>query len=272
VGEALCSRVDVAHRSQNCTESDEGFRVFDRKLDGIEQPYSVAQGRLGLAEPLCLHQRHAKMKQNGRMLHRVPIRRIAVQASLELADGILGSSHVDLCHPTGVRILVAGVGNILRGDDGFGVVAAHRLADEGVPEEVNVLDVGIGGIHMVQELLDPVEGLVVLDAVDLARPPGTVLVLRPEVVDVHGMTPQERHDHLADMHYATPERALMLARGLGVLPDSTWIVGCQPGDADRWGEILSPPVENAIGAALEEVRRIVNDLGVEWVGKRSHLD
>lgn len=163
-----------------------------------------------------------------------------------------------------MKVLVAGVGNLLRGDDGFGVVVAERLVEHGVPHGVRVLDVGIGGIHLVQELLDPVDALVVVDAVDLGRPPGTLLVIRPDVRDVTALPPARRRDELADMHYATPERAFMLARGLGVLPAATWVVGCQPADAERVGEGLSPVVAAAVDAAGAEVRRLVATLGVPW--------
>jgi hydrogenase maturation protease len=163
-----------------------------------------------------------------------------------------------------VKVLVAGVGNLLRGDDGFGVVVAERLASQGVPDGVRVLDVGIGGIHLVQELLDRVDALVVVDAVDLGRPAGTVLVVRPDVRDVAALPPAQRRDQLADMHYATPERAFMLAQALGVLPAATWVVGCQPVDAERLGEGLSPLVADAVEAAGVEVRRLVTELGVPW--------
>jgi hydrogenase maturation protease len=162
-----------------------------------------------------------------------------------------------------VKVLVAGVGNLLRGDDGFGVVVAHRLLEQGMPAGVRILDIGIGGIHLVQELLDPVDALVVVDAVDLGRPPGTVLVIRPDVRDVTALPLDRRRDELADMHYATPERAFMLARGLGVLP-ATWVIGCQPADAERVGEGLSPVVAAAVDAAGAEVRRLVTALGVPW--------
>ena len=149
---------------------------------------------------------------------------------------------------------MAGVGNVLRGDDGFGVAVAQRLAAEGVPAHVRVLDIGIGGIHLVQELLEPTDALIVVDAVDLGRPPGTVLVIRPDVREPSGP------DDLADVHYAKPERALMLASALRVLPAVTWLVGCQPADADSLGDGLSPEVERAIEPALVEVRSLLATL------------
>jgi hydrogenase maturation protease len=153
-----------------------------------------------------------------------------------------------------VKVLVAGVGNVLRSDDGFGVAVARRLAAEGTPPDVRVLDVGIGGIHLVQELFDPFDALVVVDAVDLGRAPGTVLTIRPEIASPQGP------DDLADMHYATPERALMLAGALGVLPKHVWLVGCQPRDADALGDELSPEVAAAVDAAVAEVRRLLAEL------------
>ncbi len=160
---------------------------------------------------------------------------------------------------------MAGAGNLLRGDDGVGVTVAARLAAGKIPPGLRILDVGIGGIHLVQELMDPVDALIVIDAVDMGRPPGTVLVVRPDVLDVASLPLTERHDQLADMHYSTPERAFMLARGLGLLPASTWLVGCQAADAHSWGEGLSPAVAAAVDVASHEVRRLVTELGVPWV-------
>lgn len=163
-----------------------------------------------------------------------------------------------------MKVLIAGVGNLLRGDDGFGVVVAERLLRDELPPGVRVIEVGIGGIHLVQELLDSYDALIVVDALDLGRPPGSVVVMRPEVLDVHALSSAERHDQLADVHYATPERALMLAAALARLPEPTWLVGCQAADADTFGEGLSPPVEAAVEPAIAEVRRLVCDLGIAW--------
>ena len=156
------------------------------------------------------------------------------------------------------RVLVACVGNLLRGDDGFGVAVVQRLEAEGVPEEVRLFDVGIGGIHLVQELHDPVDALIVVDAVDRGREPGTVFTVRPEIRQPSGP------DDLIDAHFATPERALMLAGALDRLPADVWLIGCQPEDADRLGEGLSPEVDAAVDAAIAEVHRLLADLGVNW--------
>lgn len=164
-----------------------------------------------------------------------------------------------------MRIVVAGFGNVLRNDDAFGVVVVHRLVKEAVPPGVEVLDIGIGGIHLVQELMAiPADGLVIIDAMELGRPPGSIVVLAPDVLDVSTLGVLERRDHLADMHYATPERALMLALAMDVLPRASIMVGCQPVDADTVGEGLSHPVERGVEQALLEVRQVVTDMGIAW--------
>ncbi|MDP8961761.1 MAG: hydrogenase maturation protease [Actinomycetota bacterium] len=163
-----------------------------------------------------------------------------------------------------MRVVVAGFGNVLRGDDGFGVAVAQRLLEEPIPNGVEVVEVGIGGIHLVQHLLEKADALVVIDALDLGRPPGTLLVIRPDVPDVADLPLFQRRDQLADMHYATPERAFTLARALGVLPASTLVVGCQLSDPDHLGMGLSPEVARAAEVAVGEVRRVVGELGVPW--------
>lgn len=164
-----------------------------------------------------------------------------------------------------MRVVVAGFGNVLRSDDGFGVAVIDELEAGRVPDDVELLDVGIGGIHLVQVLADPADVLVVLDALDgVDRPPGTLQVIEPDVLDVHAMTPTQRRDQLADVHYATPGRALMLARAMEVLPPVTLVVGCVPVEAERYHHGLSDVVSAAVRPAADEVRRIVSEAGVPW--------
>lgn len=154
-------------------------------------------------------------------------------------------------------MLIACFGNILRGDDGFGVAVARVLAADPPPAPIEVMEVGIGGIHLVQELLvGGVQVLLVVDAVDVDRPPGTVVTIVPDVQDLTDLPTLDRRELLADMHYATPERALMLARELGVLPGTVRLVGCQSLDAERVGEGLSSAVERGVPVAVREVRRL----------------
>ena len=163
-----------------------------------------------------------------------------------------------------MRVLVACFGNLLRGDDGAGAVLAGQLRAQHPPPGVEVMEVGIGGLHLVHELLTPADGLIVADAVDLGRPPGTVVVMHPEVPDARLWSPAEQQEHLVDAHYATPEQALLLARGLGVLPERTLLVGIQTDGTGYWGEQLSDKAAAALPAAAAQIRRIVREFGLSW--------
>lgn len=129
-----------------------------------------------------------------------------------------------------------------------------------LPDGVRVVETGIGGIALVQELQEGWDALIVADAVDRGREPGTVMLIEPDVIDVHALSWGERTDLLADAHLATPERVFMLSKALGVLPDRLLMVGCQPLDADAIGIEISEPVAAAIEIAVAEILRHVAEL------------
>ena len=141
---------------------------------------------------------------------------------------------------------MAAVGNVLRRDDGFGAAVAARLGN--LPAGVDVVETGIGGIALLQELQAGCDGLVLLDAVDRGAPPGTVFLLEPEVREA---------THVADVHLANPDRVLSMAKSLGCLPDRVVIVGCQPAETDELDERLSPQVESALPTAVAHVHETV---------------
>ena len=146
------------------------------------------------------------------------------------------------------RVIVGCVGNVLRGDDGFGPAVAGRLTD--LPEGAEVVETGIGGIALLQELLAGCDGLVLIDAVDRAAEPGTVFLIDPEVLD---------GEHVADVHLANPERVLTMAKSMDVLPKRLLIVGCQPTNVDELEQALAPAVEKAVAIAAARVEEVVCD-------------
>ncbi|REK19878.1 MAG: peptidase M52 [Actinobacteria bacterium] len=161
------------------------------------------------------------------------------------------------------KVLIACVGNILRSDDGVGPRVAEILEGHDLPEGVDVLDFGIGGVHLVQTLLTGEYGaLVLVDCADRGRDPGTVMVIQPDVLDVAELEGIAKYDYLADMHYTNPERAMALARALGVLPERTLLLGIQPMDAEKLGRDLTPEIEVAAHVAAEEALR----LSIEMLG------
>lgn len=148
------------------------------------------------------------------------------------------------------RVLVACVGNVLRRDDGFGPAVAAALGE--LPPGARLVETGIGGVALVQELLDGYDGLILVDAVDQGARPGELLLITPEVGEAA---------HVPDVHLANPERVLTMAKAMSALPERVLIVGCQPVDADELGEGLSAPVEAAVARATHEICRVLH----EWL-------
>lgn len=144
--------------------------------------------------------------------------------------------------------LVAGFGNELRGDDGFGVLVIRRLEADRMPEGVHLLEVGTGGLRLAQELLTPYDHLIVVDAVTRGGRPGTLYTLEVTDVEVAGGV---------DLHAAVPGRALAVAKALKVLPGRVHLVGCEAGDVDELMAPPSPAVQTAIDGAVERVRALI---------------
>lgn len=161
----------------------------------------------------------------------------------------------------GGRMLVVGVGNLLRRDDGFGIVVAQRLeALDDLPPGVRVTETGIAGVGLVQDLMDGYDALVIVDAVSRGGAPGTLYLLEPGVPDIRAWTDEERRAFLADLHQVEPSKALGLAAALGVLPPTVRILGCEPAECDDAEIGLTPAVAHAADLAVERVRRLLDEL------------
>ena len=111
------------------------------------------------------------------------------------------------------KILIAGVGNELRQDDAFGIEFV-RAWEKSMPKNdlINTMEVGIAGIHLVQELFTGYDMLVLVDAVDYKRTPGSISIEEVEKLsDIEQMPLDQKREFLADMHYTNPTRAMMLS-------------------------------------------------------------
>jgi hydrogenase maturation protease len=148
------------------------------------------------------------------------------------------------------RVLVAGIGNVFRTDDGFGSVVARRLAGLSWPEGVRVVDYGIRGLHLAYDLLDSWDALVLVDAVPDRGDVGSVAVVGIGPEDV-GTRPH------VDAHSMEPAAVLATLAALGGrLPPRTLLVGCQVAETGD-GIGLTPPVEAAVAAAAQTVQTVV---------------
>lgn len=153
-------------------------------------------------------------------------------------------------------ILVAGVGNVFFGDDGFGVEVVRRLAGR-LPQGVRVMDVGIRGFDLAYALLEEYELVILVDASRRGEAPGTVYLLEPEQPN-SGMPAPETHG-------MAPARALRMARAMGARVGRLLVVACEPESfgAPGVGRVgLSPSARAAVPEAASLVERMV----------RRHLD
>jgi hydrogenase maturation protease len=150
-----------------------------------------------------------------------------------------------------VKTLVAGIGNIFFGDDGFGVEVANRLAEHPLPDGVHLGEYGIRGVHLALELLDGYDALVLIDAVPLGEPPGTVTLIEVDMDDV-----VSDGDAGIDAHTMTPAAVLGALAHFGGRVDRVLVVGCQP-EAVAEGIGLSPAVAAAVEVAVDEVLHVL---------------
>ena len=165
--------------------------------------------------------------------------------------------------PRAPQILVAGIGNVFLGDDGFGVAVAERLQRRELPAGVRVVDYGIRDIDLVHALQESPDVAILVDAVPVGEEPGTLSVIEPTLgeggaaIDPHGMD---------------PVKVLHTAHELGARPGRTLVVGCEPltqmtGDEPDVVMELSEPVGAAVDAAVELVESLIAEVAESFETK-----
>lgn len=148
------------------------------------------------------------------------------------------------------RTLIAGVGNIFLGDDGFGVEVVRRLATRQLPAWARLADFGIRGLHLAYELLEKgYETTILVDATPRGGEPGTVYLIEPDLEDL-GENPGP-----ADAHGMDPRTVYALLKTLGGTPGRVLIVGCEPAHVEEEMGLSEP-----VSAGVEEAVRLILDL------------
>ena len=97
-------------------------------------------------------------------------------------------------------------------------------------------------------------------AFDRGGDTGQLWLLEPELPDIDSFTKEERRNFFADVHYATPVRAMTMARAVGALPEMVRIIGCQPSDADAVGMDMHADVEAAVPKAVDMAFELAGEL------------
>jgi len=158
------------------------------------------------------------------------------------------------------QILVAGIGNIFKGDDAFGVEVARRLAQRTLPAGVKVVDFGICGIDLTFALLDGYDAAILVDTARRGAAPGTVSIIAPERSTAGAVSPG---DLFLEPHNLDPAKVLRLVAALGGGCQRILLVACEPetfGDEETGAMGLSPCVAAAVDEAIKVVGRLVGDL------------
>jgi hydrogenase maturation protease len=151
------------------------------------------------------------------------------------------------------RILVAGIGNLFLGDDGFGPEVVRRLAGrDALPAGARAVDYGIRGMHLAYDLLAGYDALVLVDALAGDEPPGRIVVLE--------VGPGDLGDAELDAHGMDPAAVLACLDRLGGTFPRTYVVGCRPATVAE-GIGLSPAVAAAIPEAIAAIHRLVALVG-----------
>jgi hydrogenase maturation protease len=155
------------------------------------------------------------------------------------------------------QVLVAGIGNIFLGDDGFGseVVQHLQAADQPLPADVRLVDYGIRGVHLCYDLLDGYAALILLDALPANTPPGDG---RPGEVTVLAVGAEDlaSSDAGYDPHEMNPVAVLAGLPALGGTLPPTYVVGAQPMELGE-GIGLSEPLRRAVPVASAAVRELL---------------
>ncbi|HWE14919.1 MAG TPA: hydrogenase maturation protease [Solirubrobacteraceae bacterium] len=167
------------------------------------------------------------------------------------------------CPGAAARILVAGLGNVFLGDDGFGVALVDRLARRELPAGVDVVDYGIRGMDLAFAMLDDYDAVVLLDAIPRGEPPGTLYVIQVDPAE-------EETDVAVDTHAMDPARVLGLVHALGGTPPPTFVLGCEPqADTSADDEDVVAQLSEPVLAALDPAVKLVESLLAD-IGSRTH--
>jgi hydrogenase maturation protease len=154
------------------------------------------------------------------------------------------------------RVLVAGIGNIFLGDDGFGVEVVQRLRQRGGRDDVRIEDFGIRGVHLAYELLDGYDAVVLVDAMPMGEPAGTVAVVEP---DRSAAGHADAGAPVIEAHSMDPVVVLDMVARLGGEVDRVLVVGCEPASLDE-GIGLSVPVADAVDRAVVAIDGLLEEL------------
>jgi hydrogenase maturation protease len=151
------------------------------------------------------------------------------------------------------KVLILGVGNLLLGDDGFGVHLINSLADTPFPPNVQVQEAGTVS-HQLIPLFRELDHLIIIDVVEAGDTPGSIFRFSPEDL-------QYTKEQMVSLHQISLIDVLTMAELTGGRP-KTVIIGVQPKDVSNWSLELTEPVKAVIPKVKELIREELKKIGI----------
>ncbi len=145
-------------------------------------------------------------------------------------------------------ILVATVGNLWLGDDGFGHEVAKRLRER---------DFGAGGLDLAYEVMRGYDALILVDVSRQGGEPGTLYVMEVEPADVDGGLDEGTQ---IDPHGMDPHTVLRFVKAVGGWPGRVVVVACEPERLEEVGIGLSAAVAASVEGAARLVAQTIEEL------------
>ena len=155
----------------------------------------------------------------------------------------------EACGPLNARVLVIGIGNLLRKDDWVGIHVIKKLEEMEIPEGVSLLDGGTAGIDLVS-YLEGIDRLIIVDALSAEGNPGEVRILSEEDIPV---------GFFLSGHYGRLHDVIGMAAALWKKPETT-VIGIIPADCESYEIGLSPEVSPSVDAAVRAILKMVKGL------------
>lgn len=153
------------------------------------------------------------------------------------------------------KILIACIGNIFFGDDGFGCEAARELQKRSLPDNVRLVDFGIRAMDLTYALLDDYDLTIFVDAVVRGEKAGTLYVIEP---DLSTLKNEETEHTMPDAHKLNLTKVLNLADSMGAKFNKLIIVGCEP--ETLYSEDIKTGLSDPVRRAVNEAVRLIEDL------------
>jgi hydrogenase maturation protease len=160
------------------------------------------------------------------------------------------------------RTLIAGIGDIRLGDDGFGSEVARQMMEGFMVPGVGVVDFGTRGLDLAYCLLEEFDLVILVEAFARGEAPGTLHLIEPDLLSLEAPAAGEE---AIDANAMRSEGILRDAASMGAKFGRVVIMGCEPTPTNSDLEMemdLSLPVREAVGDAIDLIESCVSGEGL----------